>query len=178
MCIRDRLPTDKIILLPNNKNIILAAEAARDLSVKQVAVVPSRSAPQGIAALMALNPDGDVAANAEAMTRALSLVKTGEITRATRSVEIDGVDVAEGQIIGLAEGRLVCAGPDEWDVLNALLQRLDAAACDIVTLYYGADVTTAQAAEAADTIRRSYPDLEVEVIEGGQPHYFYILGAE
>ena len=177
MCIRDR-PTDKIILLPNNKNIILAAEAARDLSVKQVAVVPSRSAPQGIAALMALNPDGDVAANAAAMTRALSLVKTGEITRATRSVQIDGVDVAEGAIIGLADGKLVCAGPDEEDVLSALLKQLDAAECGLVTLYYGAEVTLTQAAEAADFVRQQYPDLEVEVIEGGQPHYYYILGAE
>jgi dihydroxyacetone kinase-like predicted kinase len=174
----DELPTDKIILLPNNKNIILAAEAARDLSVKQVAVVPSRSAPQGIAALMALNPAGDVAANASAMTRALGLVKTGEITRATRSVQIDGVDVAEGAIIGLADGKLVCAGPDESDVLSALLEQLDAAECGLVTLYYGADVTLAQAAEAADFVRQQYPDLEVEVIEGGQPHYYYILGAE
>lgn len=174
----DELPTDKIILLPNNKNIILAAEAARDLSVKQVAVVPSRSAPQGIAALMALDPDADVAMNAAAMTRALGLVKTGEITRATRSVQIDGVGVKEGAIIGLAEGRLVCAGPEVWDVLSALLEQLDAAACGLVTLYYGAEVTLAQAAQAADAIRRHYPDLEVEVIEGGQPHYFYILGAE
>ena len=174
----DDLPTDKIVILPNNKNIILAAEAARDLSVKQVAVVSSRSAPQGIAALMALDPDGDVAANAAAMTRALSLVKTGEITRATRSVQLDGVEVKEGAIIGLAEGKLCCSGPDERTVLDSLLECLDATDCGLVTLYYGADVTLAQAAEAADHVRRLYPDLEVEVIEGGQPHYFYILGAE
>ena len=86
----DSLPTDKVVVLPNNKNIILAAEAARDLSVKNVAVVPSRSAPQGIAALMALDPDKDVAANAAAMTRALGLVHTGEITRATRTVQLNG----------------------------------------------------------------------------------------
>lgn len=174
----DELPTDKIVILPNNKNIILAAEAARDLSVKQVAVVPSRSAPQGIAALMALDPDGDVDANAAAMTRALGLVRTGEITRATRSVQLDGVEVEEGAIIGLADGRLCCSGPDERAVLDSLLERLDATDCGLVTLYYGVDVTLVQAAEAADHVRRRYPDLEVEVIEGGQPHYFYILGAE
>ena len=174
----DSLPTDKVVVLPNNKNIILAAEAARDLSVKHVAVVPSRSAPQGIAALMALDPDKDVAANAEAMTRALGLVHTGEITRATRSVQLDGVEVQKGAIIGLADGRLCCSGPDERTVLDTLLGYLDAAACGIVTLYYGADVTMTQAAEAADHIRDRCPNVEVEVIEGGQPHYFYILGAE
>ena len=174
----DELPTDKIIVLPNNKNIILAAEAARDLSVKQVAVVPSRSAPQGIAALMALNPDRDVTANAESMTRALKLVKTGEITRATRSVQLDGVEVQEGALIGLAEGRLTCSGPDELSVLGDLLEQLEVADCGLVTLYYGADVTLAQAADAAEFIRRRYPEVEVEVIEGGQPHYYYILGAE
>ncbi|MBK7215584.1 MAG: DAK2 domain-containing protein [Candidatus Promineofilum sp.] len=174
----DELPTDKIILLPNNKNIILAAEAARDLSVKQVAVVPSRSAPQGIAALMALDPDKDVAANAAAMTRALGLVHTGEITRATRTVQLNGVEVEQGAIIGLADGRLCCSGPDERAVLDMLLPHLDAAACGIITLYYGADVTMTQAAEAADHIRDRCPHVEVEVIEGGQPHYFYILGAE
>lgn len=174
----DELPTDKVIILPNNKNIILAAEAARDLSVKQVAVVPSRSAPQGIAALMALNPDRDVTANAEAMTYSLGLVKTGEITTATRSVQLDGVEVKEGALIGLAEGRLVCSGSDQQAVLDILLEKLEAADCGLITLYYGADVTLAQAAGAAERIRSLYPDVEVEVIEGGQPHYHYILGAE
>ena len=174
----DSLPTDKVVVLPNNKNIILAAEAARDLSVKNVAVVPSRSAPQGIAALMALDPDKDVAANAAAMTRALGLVHTGEITRATRTVQLNGVEVEQGAIIGLADGRLCCSGPDERAVLDMLLPHLDAAACGIITLYYGADVTMTQAAEAADHIRDRCPHVEVEVIEGGQPHYFYILGAE
>ena len=174
----DELPTDKVIILPNNKNIILAAEAARDLSGKQVAVVPSRSAPQGIAALMALHPDRDVASNAEAMTRALSLVRTGEITRATRSVQLDGVDVAEGALIGLADGKLRCSGPDEATILSDLLEHLDTADCGLVTLYYGANVTLAQAADVAEFIRARYPEVEVEVVEGGQPHYDYILGAE
>jgi len=174
----DELPTDKIIVLPNNKNIILAAEAARDLSSKQVTVVPSRSAPQGIAALMSLNPDRDLASNAEAMTRSLSLVKTGEITRATRSVQLDGVDVAEGALIGLADGKLCCSGTDELAVLSDLLEHLEAANCGLVTLYYGATVTLAQAADVAEHVRARYPDLEVEVIEGGQPHYDYVLGAE
>lgn len=174
----ERVPTDKVIVLPNNKNIFLAAEAARDLSAKQVAVVPSRSIPQGISALMALRPEGDVAANAEAMARSLGLVRTGEITRATRSVELDGVDVKEGSIIALVDGSLCQSGPDERSVLGELLERMNIADCGIVTLYYGSDVSSEEAAETADAIRRLYPDVEVEIVEGGQAHYYYILGAE
>lgn len=174
----EQLPTDKVIVLPNNKNIFLAAEAARDLSAKQVAVVHSRSIPQGIAALMALRPDKDVALNAEKMDRALRTVKTGEITRATRTVELNGVDVKEGAIIGLVDGVLSSSGPDQETVLEQLLDRMEIETCGIVTLYYGADVEPERAAEVAERIRRRYPAIEVEVVEGGQAHYAYILGAE
>ncbi len=174
----EQLPTDKVIVLPNNKNIILAAEAARDLSAKQVAVVPSRSIPQGITALLALNPDAEVAVNAATMERALALVHTGEMTRATRSVELDGVTVKEGSIIGLVDGRLCSSGTDERVVLDELLERLNVDECGLVTVYYGANATVEGATEVADHIRRRYPDVEVEVVAGGQAHYFYILGAE
>lgn len=174
----EQAPTDKVIVLPNNKNIFLAAEAARELSSKQVEVVHSRSIPQGIAALMSLNPDDSVARNVENMERMLSLVKTGEITRATRSVELDGVDVKEGSIIGLADGHLCGSGPDQDVVLEELLERMDVAECSIVTIYYGDDVTKAQADEVAKRVCERYPDVEVEVVEGGQAHYYYILGAE
>ena len=174
----EQLPTDKIVVLPNNKNIFLAAEAARDLSAKQVAVVHSRSIPQGIAALMALRPDKDVAANTTTMERSLGLVKTGEMTRATRTVELDGVNVTEGSIIGLVDGRLVSSGPDEDAVLDELLQRMAIDECGIVTIYYGRDITEDQAATLAENVRQRYPDVEVEAVSGGQAHYFYILGAE
>ena len=174
----EQLPTDKIVVLPNNKNIFLAAEAARELSAKQVAVVHSRSIPQGIAALMALRPERDVAANAATMERSLGLVKTGEMTRATRTVELDGVNVTEGSIIGLVDGRLVSSGLEEDAVLEELLQRMAIDECGIVTVYYGCDVSDAQAAALAERVRQRYPDVEVEVVSGGQAHYFYILGAE
>lgn len=174
----EHLPTDKVIILPNNKNIFLAAEAARDLSSKQVAVVHSRSVPQGITALMSLRPDRDIVTNAEMMERSLSLVKTGEITRATRTVELDGVDVKEGSIIGLVDGRLCSSGPDEDAVLEEVLERMEIANCGIVTVYYGKDISVEQSAEMAARIRNRYPEVEVEVVEGGQAHYFYILGAE
>ena len=103
----ENLPTDKVIILPNNKNIILAANQAKDVTVKSVQVVPSRNIPQGLSALLALNPDGDVEAIAEKMNKSLDLVKAGEITVATRSVEIDGVSCEQGQAIALLDGKLV-----------------------------------------------------------------------
>jgi uncharacterized protein len=141
----EQLPTDKVLILPNNKNIFLAAEAARDLSTKQVAVIPSRSIPQGISALMALNPAGEIQANAQAMERNLRSVRTGEMTRATRSVELDGVAVQEGALIGLVDGKLCSSGPDEDTVLDKMLHSMDMEDCGIVTIYYGLDVTKSDA---------------------------------
>ncbi len=174
----EQLPTDRVVVLPNNKNIFLAAEAARDLSAKQVAVVHSRSIPQGIAALISLQPDAAIEANVALMEQSLGQVKTGEITRATRTVELDGVAVKEGSIIGLVDGKLRSSGSDENTVVDDVLEKMEVADCGLVTVYYGADVAIDQAAGLADRIRSQYPDVEVEVVEGGQAHYFYILGAE
>lgn len=174
----EQLPTDRVIVLPNNKNIFLAAEAARDLSAKQVAIIHSRSIPQGIAAMMCLQPEANVDSNVQQMEQALRHVKTGEITRATRSVKLDGVNVQEGSIIGLIDGRLCSSGSDESVVVDEVLEKMEVAECEIVTIYYGADVSIDKAAGLAERIRTLYPDVEVEVVEGGQAHYFYILGAE
>jgi DAK2 domain fusion protein YloV len=174
----EQLPTDRVIVLPNNKNIFLAAEAARDLSAKQVAIIHSRSIPQGIAAMMSLQPEANVDSNVQLMEQALRHVKTGEITRATRSVKLDGVNVKEGSIIGLSDGKLCSSGSDASVVVVEVLEKMEVADCEIVTIYYGADVSIDQAAGLAERIRTLYPDVEVEVVEGGQAHYFYILGAE
>ncbi len=172
------VPTDKLIILPNNKNIILAAEAARDLSPKHVVVVPTRTAPQGISAMLALNPDGELEAVAEAMRAAAQQVATGEITTATRSVTLDGVEVKEGEIIGMVNGRLYTSGPDMMEVLTAVLHGMGLEEREILSLYYGQDMTQAQAEEMAARIEAMYPDIEVEVLPGGQPFYYFILGAE
>lgn len=172
------VPSDKVIVLPNNKNIILAAEAARDLSSKQVAVVPTRTAPQGFSAMLALNPDGELAETAVSMQTAAQQVATGEITRATRSVTLDGVVVNEGEVIGLVNGRLSSANLALTAVLDDVLAGMGLEDREIVSLYYGQDITEAEAEEIAAHIENAYPDVEVELLPGGQPHYFYILGAE
>jgi len=174
----ENLPTDKVIILPNNKNIIMAANQAKEVTVKQVAVVPSRTIPQGLAAMLALQLDGEVEAVAEKMTKALSTVKTGEITIAVRNVEIDGVNVKEGQVIALLDGKLVTsAGTVEEGVLD-MLEKAEADKYELVTLFYGQEMPHAEANRIADMVRENYPNLEVEVQDGGQPHYHFIVSVE
>lgn len=172
------VPTDKIVILPNNKNIFLAAEAARDLSTKEVAVVPTRTAPQGFCALLSLNPNGDLASTAAGMFEAAQQIATGEITRATRSVDLDGVSVNEGEVIGLVDGRLSASGMQLDSVLTQVLEKMDMEEREIVSVYYGADITEQEAGDVVTQIESLYPDVEVELLPGSQPHYFYILGAE
>ncbi len=172
------VPTDKVVILPNNKNIILAAEAARDLSSKQVAVVPTRNAPQGFSALLALNPDGDLDATTEGMYEAAQQISTGEITRATRSVTLDGVVCNTGEIIGLVDGRLAASGIKLDNVLAQMLKSMNVEEREIISVYRGADVTAQEADKVVSQIESIYPELEVELLPGDQAHYFYIIGAE
>jgi uncharacterized protein len=171
-------PTNKIIILPNNKNIILAAESARDLSPKEVVVLPTRTVPQGIGAMMGLDPDGELDNAAAAMEDASGHVVTGEITRATRSVTLNGVTCQEGQYIGLLDGQLVVSGPDLGALLLALLEEMEVDARELLSVYAGKDVSPAELTTAGEQIATRYPQLEVELLDGGQPHYYYILGVE
>jgi dihydroxyacetone kinase-like predicted kinase len=174
----ENLPTDKVIILPNNKNIIMAANQAKEVTVKQVAVVPSRTVPQGLAAMLSLNPDEELHTVAEKMTKALEHVRTGEITTATRSVEIDGVKVESGQVIALLDGKLVSSAGSVEEGCLELLEKANAADHELITLFYGHDITHADANRIADTIRSKYSSQEVEVQEGGQPHYQFIISVE
>lgn len=172
------VPTDKIVILPNNKNIILAAEAARDLSPKQVYVVPTINTPQGFSALLAYDADGELEETAVAMAESAKEVATAEITYATRSVTLDGIDVKDGQMIGLVNGRLCAASTEIDDVLTHILQQMDLDQRELLSVYYGTDVSAAEATQLAAKIETAYPDIEVELFPGGQAHYYYILGAE
>jgi len=174
----ENLPTDKIIILPNNKNVILAAVQATELTVKQVAVVPSISVPQGISAVFALNHEGDFDKTVAAMTNALDDVQYAELTTATRSIDIDGVSVSQGQVICMLNGRLVAASDNLEEILHETLRQANTDQTELFTLYYGADLTAMQANQLADNIRQNWPQQEVEVVEGGQPHYQLILSIE
>jgi DAK2 domain fusion protein YloV len=172
------LPTNKIVILPNNKNIILAAKQAAGLTVKQVAVIPSVSIPQGVAAMLSIDPDGDFNHVVEAMTKGLGEVQSAELTIATRSVEIDGVQVREGQVIALLNNHLAEAGDDLEQTLINLLEKAHASEAELITLYYGRDMPAMQANQIADNLRKRWPGQEVEVVDGGQPHYHFIVSIE
>lgn len=172
------LPTDKVIILPNNKNIVMAAQQAREMSVKQVEVVPTHTVPQGLAAMRVYVPEGDLTDLVAKMTRAMKQVDSGEVTVATRSVELDGVAVNEGQAIGLANGKLAVTGGDALSALLALLEHMGAGDKEALDLFYGADVDSAQADTVADVVRQQFPNLDVSLQAGQQPHYHYILSLE
>ncbi len=174
----ENLPTDNIIILPNNKNIILAAQQARQMTVKNVRIVPSRTVPQGLAAMMRLAPDGDLEEIVNEMTEALDDVETGEITIATRTVELDGVAVTEGQMIGLHNGRLVLAAGAVDEAVLELLRLAHADHFELITLFYGQEVNKNEANRIVDQVRSAYPNQEIEVQEGGQPHYHFIISIE
>lgn len=174
----ENLPTDKIIILPNNKNIILAANSAAELTVKNVAVIPSRTIPEGLAAMLRLIPDGDFDGVTAEMTEALDEVQTGEITTAIRDADIDGVAVQAGEIIALFNRKLVFSATDLEAACLGLLEKANAADFELITLFYGSDVSKHEANHIADTIRTTYPDLDIELQDGGQPHYQFIISIE
>jgi fatty acid kinase len=174
----ENLPTDKVIILPNNKNIIMAANQARDVTVKKVAVVPSRTVPQGLAAMLSLQPDGELDSVADKMTKALSTVLTGEITTAVRNVEIDGVNVKEGQVIAMLDGKLVGSANSIEEGCLGLLRKAESGKHEIITLFYGQNLSHNEANRIADLVRAEFSSQEVEVQEGGQPHYQFIVSIE
>ena len=174
----ENLPTDDVIILPNNKNIIMAAQAAAQLTVKKIAVVPSCSVPQGLAAMVCFSPDGDVDSIVEEMTAALKDVITGEITTATRSVEIDGVEVKEGQIIALLDGKLILSSSTLEEACLGLLNAANVVDYEIITLFRGERLPRQDFNDIADSIRTHYPKQTIEPQEGGQPHYQLIISIE
>lgn len=174
----ENMPTNEVFILPNNKNIILAAQTAAQLTVKHVTVIPSLSVPQGLAAMMRLIASGNAEEVAADMTSVLSDVETGEITTATRDVEIDGVNVKQGQIICLLNGKLVLASDNLKAATLGLLKKAHADHFELITLFYGSEVSRLEADAIADSIRKKFHHQEIEVQEGGQPHYLFIISIE
>ena len=172
------LPTDKVIILPNNKNVFLAAQNAVKVSPKHVRVIPSRNAPQGFAAMLRLVPDASLDENEAAMIEAIEEVHTGEITVSTRSVEIDGVDVEKGEVIALFDGKLVASARTMDEALQKLFTAADLARFERITFFYGEEMQAAQVNKVADSVRAQFPLHEIEVHSGGQPHYNYIIAFE
>ncbi len=174
----ENLPTNNVIILPNNKNIILAADTAKSLSVKNVFVIPSRNVPQGLSAMLRLDPEGDVDKIAAEMTEALTEVDTCEITTATRTVEIDGLEIKEGKTIGLLNGKLLVSESNVLDTCIKILEKANIASRERITLFYGENLQKPEVEKICENLSGRYPDHEIEVHEGGQPHYQLIISLE
>ena len=170
--------SNKVIVLPNNKNVILAAEQVKSLTDKIVEVVPTQTIPQGVAALLAFDYEADFETNAQLMREAKSTIKTIEITRAVRSAHLDGLSIKKRQVIGLLDGELLSAGNTVIDTLRKMLAELDLRNSEIITIYYGADTELTEAEKISESIREHYPTIQVEVVRGGQPYYNYIVSIE
>ncbi len=175
----DKVAADKVLILPNNKNILMAAEQAAEVSEeKDVAVVPTRSIPQGVSALLALDQQATLDGNVSAMLDMAKQILTCEVTRAIRDVEINNVEVSSGDIIGLMDDELVVGATSLREALLWLLAEADLEMRELVTLYYGESVNEEEAIEISEDLAEAYPDLEFEIVSGGQPHYPFIMSIE
>jgi DAK2 domain fusion protein YloV len=174
----ESVKADSVIVLPNNRNVILSAQQAKALSKKNVFVIPTSTVPEGIAALLAFNYQADAGTNARTMEQAFQRVKTIEVTRAVRSARVNGLSVKEGEIIGLLNGDLKAGGEDFQSVVLDLLGQLQLDDYEIITVYYGEDVQRMDAEQLAERITERFSHLEVEIVSGGQPHYPFILSVE
>ncbi len=167
-----------MLLLPNNKNIVLTAGQVVQLTRKRLAVVPTTTIPQGIAALFAYNYDADLETNARAMTEAARRARTVEVTTAVRSVTLNGLAVQAGSAIALVDGELALTGANEMEVALGALERADLDTCELVTIYTGAGVGSEAVARLAQQIEARWPNTTIETVDGGQPHYQYIIQLE
>jgi hypothetical protein len=174
----EQCPADRVVILPNDKNIVMAAEQALPLSPKEVRLVKTTSVPQGVAALLAFSPGENLEANLEAMEEAKAGVRTVEVTRAIRTTSIGGLSIHEGQCIAVIDGELKVARKTPEAAVKAALGHLTMEEVSLITLYYGADTREADARTLARELRTVHPQQDVEVVYGGQPHYYYIVSAE
>ncbi|MBQ6877267.1 MAG: DAK2 domain-containing protein [Oscillospiraceae bacterium] len=172
-------PAKNVFVLPNNKNIIMAAMQAAEIADRNVVVIPSRTVPQGISAMLSYDCDASVKENTEAMNEALSSVVTGQVTFAARDSDFDGHKIKEGELLAMKEGKMIYTGKEMDLICSRLAKALVSKETSMVTIYYGEDVTEEQAEAIRTVIEGKLPNsIEVNTIYGGQPVYYYIISAE
>ena len=174
----NKVPAETVFVLPNNKNIIMAAEQVDALTPKHVVVIPSKTVPQGVTAMLSFNPEGTTGENTEAMTEALGTVDTMQITYAARNSDIDGYDIHEGDYLALYGSALFGTSQDIRVLLRSLAEKVRDEGKEYITIYYGADVKEKHAQKAADLFADICPDADVNLLRGGQPVYYYLISAE
>ncbi len=174
----NQVPAETVFVLPNNKNIIMAAQRVDALTPKNVVVVSSKTVPQGITAMLNFNPDGEVQENVDAMTESLDTVDTMQITYAARNSDFDGYDIHEGDYLAMYGGALFGTGPEIEVLLKSLAEKVLETGKEYVTIYYGEDISEKQAQTATKIFTEVCPDADVNLLRGGQPVYYYLISAE
>lgn len=174
----DRVNAQNVFVMPNNKNIILAAEQAKGLTNKNIVVIPTKSVPEGISACLAFNEDANLNDNTEAMNESIKNVKSGSVTYAVRDTNVDGFDLVAGDIIGLDNSTILAKGEKIPETVMGLLEKLVDTDTINITLFYGVDVQDDSANILKDTLTEKYPNCEVSVLPGGQPVYYYLISVE
>ena len=174
----NKVPAETVFVLPNNKNIIMAAEQVDALTPKKVVVIPSKTVPQGVTAMLNFNPDGTEEENVDAMTESLATVDTMQITYAARNSDFDGYDIHEGDYLALFGSQLFGTSQDIKVLLRSLAQKVRDDGREYITIYYGADVKEKHAQKTADLFQEICPDADVNLLRGGQPVYYYMISAE
>lgn len=172
------LNADCIFVFPNNKNIILAANQAKDISDKNIVVIPTRSIPECISAMLVYSEEKDAKANEAKMLKAVNGVKTGQVTFAVRDTEADGKEIKKDDILGICSGKITSVGNSPEDVLFELIGGMADEDSEFITLYYGDSVTEDAANAVAERIEEEFDEIEVSVKYGGQPLYYYIVSVE
>lgn len=173
-----KLNADHIFVLPNNKNIIMSANQAAEISDKDVKVIPTTTIPQGITCITMFNPEVEVEENIESLKEAMGMVKTGSVTYAVRDTEMDGIEIKEGNMLGLIEGKIKKVGSSYCDVAEEVLSEMIDEESELITILYGADVTEAEAEKFAEKIEEKYEDLDVQCYRGAQPLYYFLMSVE
>ena len=174
----DKVPARNVFVFPNNKNIILAAQQANDLTSKNLIIIPTRSVPEGISAAIAFDPDGSVEDNTEAMNDAIKNVKSGGVTYAVRDTHVDGFDLSVGEIIGLDDKAILAKGNHVGNTTEALIEKMMDDNIMTITLFYGEDIKEEEANLLQESLSEKYPECEVTVAYGGQPIYYYLVSLE
>ena len=174
----NKVPAETVFVLPNNKNIIMAAEQVNELTPKNVVVIPSKTIPQGVTAMLSFNPDGSIEENVEALTQALGMVETMQITYAARNSDFDGYDIHEGDYLALYGSKLFGTDKDIRVLLKSMAETVRENGREYVTIYYGEDVQEQDAQVAVDIFTEICPDADVNLLRGGQPVYYYLISAE
>ena len=174
----DKVPARTVFVYPNNKNIILAAQQANDLTSKNLVIIPTRSVPEGISAAIAFDPDGTVEDNTEAMNDAIKNVKSGSVTYAVRDTHVDGFDLSVGEIIGLDDKAILAKGNTVSKTTKELISKMIDDNVMTITLFYGEDIKEEEAVKLQEELAENYPECEVTVAFGGQPIYYYLVSLE